>query len=373
MKQTRASSAAVRVARRARLERDLVGHYSVRARAAALALGLSASTLLGCTEGFDPPSEVRGLRVLAVRSEPASGVPGGRVQFEMLRADAPPVGAAPREVQVAWLGGCHAPANRHHFACYPLLVELARRLPPRVLDAPAVFGVFGSGERFELQLPDDLLERSPRVETDPIHFAPSYVFFAACAGELVPRPDLTDRVPLGCVSLETREPVPSDGFVIGFATLFTFEGAENHHPRLDGVRFGGALATDTDCADDGDCADDETGLPRACSAAGRCAPRVEPCPSGDCPRLWIEPVIARDSAELLPGEGRPEVLWVNFFANAGELGSAAELVNDRTSGWIDDHATRWLPPPTPVDATLWVSVHDQRGGAAFRTLDVLVR
>jgi hypothetical protein len=31
------------------------------------------------------------------------------------------------------------------------------------------------------------------------------------------------------------------------------------------------------------------------------------------------------------------------------------------------------PPPNATEVTLWATVHDQRGGAAWRALDVIVR
>jgi hypothetical protein len=292
----------------------------------------------------------------------------------MLRADRMlKPGSPARDVEVAWLGGCHAPPTRQFFACYPLLTELCRHLEPRVLDTPVSRfpgGIFGAGERFRFEVPDDVLERSPRVTTDPVHFAASYVFFAACAGELVPRPDLTDRVPLGCVSRETGEELGEGDVVIGFSTLFSFEAASNENPVIEALRFGDADAPDAECASDADCA--ASGEAAACSSAGRCAAVVAPCPA-DCPKRWIGPSIAPASAEPLPGEDHAEVVWANFYANGGELNTFSQLVNDRTSGWVEDYSAEWTPPATPGEVTIWVTVNDQRGGAAWRSVEVIVR
>jgi hypothetical protein len=333
----------------------------------------------GCSNDFDPPSEVRGLRVLAVRADPASGVPGESVRLEMLRADAPrDAGEPERAIEVAWLGGCHAPPSRQFFDCYPLLAQISGLLEPRVLDTPAERfppGVFATGDQFEFEVPADVLERSPRIDSDPIHFAPSYLFFAACAGQLVPRPDLSDRVPLSCVSADSGEPVGKDDFVIGFTTLFSFEGANNENPGLESLRFGGAVVPDLACSGDTDCEDTTTDFSGrlGCSRSGRCAPVVVPCGGDDCERIPLAVLVAGDSAEPLPGEDHAEVVWVNYYANAGELGAASQLVHDRTSGWIADYGTRWKPPPVAGEITIWATVHDQRGGAAWSSLDVLVR
>jgi hypothetical protein len=231
-------------------------------------------------------------------------------------------------------------------------------------------GIFGHGERFSFEVPSDILERTPRVTTDPIHFAASYVFFAACAGELVPRPDLTDRVPLGCVSRETGEELSEGDFVIGFSTLFTFEGEKNENPVLEALRFGDALAPEATCESDVDCASEGDDV--VCSSEGRCAMVVAPCPD-DCPASFIGPRVARSSAESLPGQGEREVLWANYYANAGEINTSSQLVNDRTSGWVEDYSANWKPPREPGEATIWVTINDQRGGATWRSVDVVVR
>jgi hypothetical protein len=333
----------------------------------------------GCGNDFDPPSEVRGLRVLAVRADPASGVPGERVRLEMLRADAKREAGEPeRAVEVAWFGGCHAPPSRQFFDCYPLLTQISRLLEPRVLDTPMDRfppGIFATGEQFEFEVPADVLERSPRIDSDPIHFAPSYLFFAACAGRLVPRPELTDRVPLSCVSPDSGEPVGKDDFVIGFSTLFSFEGASNENPVLESLRFGGSVVPELACSTDADCQGAATDFSESlgCSRSGRCAPVVLPCGGDDCERTPIAALVGGDSAEPLPGEDRAEVIWVNYYANAGQLGVASRLAHDRTSGWIADYGTRWKPPPVAGEITIWATVHDQRGGAAWSSLDVLVR
>ena len=71
--------------------------------------------LVACSgPAYDEPSLVNGLRVLAVRPEPASGAPGETVTLEMLTVDGTPraSGEAPRPIELVWLGGCHNPEGR---------------------------------------------------------------------------------------------------------------------------------------------------------------------------------------------------------------------------------------------------------------------
>jgi hypothetical protein len=168
--------------------------------------------------------------------------------------------------------------------------------------------------------------------------------------------------------------VGKNDFVIGFATLFTFEGASNENPVLESLRFGALEAPELDCESDADCAvAAEFRGTLGCSRSGRCSPVVAPCGGDDCARAPVAAIVGRESAEALPGEGRPEVVWVDYYANAGKLDDASQLVNDRASGWVDDYGTRWEPPRAPGEATIWAAVHDQRGGVAWSSLEVIVR
>jgi hypothetical protein len=330
--------------------------------------------------GYDAPSLVNSLRVLAVRPEPASGAPGETVTLEMLHADGMP-SETPRSIQVAWLAGCHNPESRLYFGCFPGIRALASELSEVVVETPPEAlppGSFGTGTTFDLPLPDDILSSAPRYAGDPVHFGVSYAFFAACAGELRPRPGLTDRVPLACVDPDSGSELGASDFVQGFATVPTYEGARNENPIFTSVRFGSLGIAGEQCSADADC----DGLGGAdpgkfgCSDTGRCAPVIPPCASddddGDCSRYLVFPEIDEASAEKLPGGGR-EILWANFYATRGDFQSAAQLVNDRAIGWIEDHGAYFFAPETAGKVDIYVTVHDERGGADWNALEVLVR
>jgi hypothetical protein len=353
-------------------------------------LGLIALlAVAGCDSGFDPPSLLDSLRVLAVKPEPASGTPGTSSRLTLAYADGTrnEDGSlrAPRDVQIAWFGACHNPPSRMYFACYPVLTAIAEHLSPKVVDTPLAgvpAGVFGIGNQFELALPPDLLSSAPQTSTDPLHYGVSYAFFAVCAGELRPRPDFHDRVPLECVDPVSGEVLGHRDFVSGFTTLFSYESDVplNQNPRLTSVNVAGAPipVPSSGCSEDDDCADVSLGAPLegACERlSGRCLPRVAPCPeSGDCPTIDVSPELERSDAEPLPGQNAREVLWASYYATAGKFDPATELVNDQKTGWIDDHASLYSPPRRAVGRVeLWVTVNDQRGGVDYRKLELLVR
>ena len=216
------------------------------------------SLLVACGPGFDAPSVVDGLESPGGAAGPASGAPGEVVTLEMLHADGAPRESdrARKAIQIAWLGGCHNPASRLYFDCFPTISGIAAELSRVVVDTPPDSlppGVFGVGTTFTLPIPDDILSSAPRFAGDPVHFGVSYVFFAACAGELRPRPGRTDRVPLACVDPSGGAELGPNDFVQGFATVPTYEGARNDNPLLTSVRFGALDVVSDQCATDADC------------------------------------------------------------------------------------------------------------------------
>jgi hypothetical protein len=353
-------------------------------------VGAAALVLLaGCDSGFDPPSQVDGLRVLIVKPEPASGTPGQSSLLTMVTADGTRAEDGslrrPRPLQIAWFGACHNPPSRQYYACFPVLNAIAQRLSSRVIETPlsgVPKGIFGLGPNFELTLPDDILSSAPKTSADPVHYGVSYAFFAACAGELRARPDLQDRVPLDCIDPETGEALGHRDFVTGFTTLFSYEDdvPVNQSPALTTLSFAGSELPEptVGCLEDADCADFavENSFDAGCEReSGRCLPRFDPCPAkGDCPSLSVLPDLDRSSAEPLPGQNAKEVVWLSFYATAGSFDPSTELVNDRSTGWIEDHAAYYSPPRRAIGRVeLWVTANDQRGGADFRKFEILVR
>ncbi|MEP7052648.1 MAG: hypothetical protein ABJB12_19930 [Pseudomonadota bacterium] len=348
----------------------------------AVALLAFAVALGACSNDFEPQSRVDTLRVLAVRPEPASGTPGQTTALDLVIADGASGsahGVPARPLQVAWLAGCHNPPTRQYFGCLPILRELGKRLSPRAVATPASSlppSVFGTGTHYDLAVPEDILSAAPEQAGDPVHFGVSFAFFAVCAGELRPLPDATDGVPLSCVDPETGAALGRKDFVTGFSTLYTYKGAVNQNPVLSGVHLGQTALDTRACQSDEDCAGlvdpAQAGFDERCGGQGTCAPVLPACKAAsECVKILIAPDVDPASAERLPSVGANEILWANFYASAGSFQEATELVNDRSTGFIADHGSYFRPPPhSDVPTTVWLTVNDERGGAAFQSFEV---
>jgi hypothetical protein len=365
-----------------------MGHSRLETVVVAAACAVSA-----CQPDFTPPSEIHGVRVLAVRQDPASGVPGGTVKLRMLAVDdreptTEPGGeptdepsAAP-PLQIKWVGGCNNPPSRQYYACAPALRALGE--DPEL----ATSGLVGSGDEFSLTLPDDILSSAPKLASDPVHYGVSYVFFGVCRGQITT--DGRDGFPFGC-SDDSGAPAGPADFVIGFTTIYAYEGAENQNtnPVLDGVDFDGApalpaLAFDANeatpaprsCTLDTDCADLSFGHPAVCSAKKTCAPLVSACQGKKCPSYAVLPHVSPQSFESFTGEN--EIMWTSFYTTLGSFERATRLLDDRVNGPTRDPSSGFqAPAPDPAGArhtsTIWVTVNDQRGGVTWASFEVVAQ
>jgi len=323
----------------------------------------------GCEPKFTPPSQLDGVRVLAVHQDPASGSPGASVKLDML--------VTPASANVAWIGGCNNPPSRQYFACEPVF---RAESPPDL----------GSGTSFSVTLPDDILSAAPELATDPLHYGVSYVFFAACSGTITPGG--SDGFPFGCVDGAGAALGPSD-FVIGFTTIYSYDGAENQNsnPMLTGVDFDGTSAAPAspfsdsagdvfesiacDVGDDEACDGAVFSHHAVCSDNGRCAPLVSACQGKKCPTYQVLPHVDPASFEMFTGQN--EILWASYYTTLGSFDSDTRLVDDRVSGPTTDIGSGWQAPGpdgsgTRRTSTIWVTLNDQRGGVTWASFDVVV-
>jgi hypothetical protein len=351
-----------------------------RAALALLALGAAVSPAVsgGCVGGFDAPSEINGLRVLAVTidgssspEQPEGGAPlsksyanpGDEVTFSMTYYDG--LGSAEegqRPVQITWIGGCFDPVGDQYFACFS---QIAERLGSGSAPDPAYFAQGPNLTEFKLKIPEDIVSQRPRPESGP-YYGLAYVFFAACAGQLRPVDDQgtgkAGSFPFGCFDSDGRR-LGADSFVPGYTQVYVFDdGRTNANPAINALlKDGEPMSENFDAI-----------------------PKVPPCPitdderraSGcgtqdpfaDCTPVEIKVDVDPGVAEIDPDAKQKElteVVWVNYYSDQGDFSPGIKLVNDAVQGYNDDHAVKWIPPAEPGVASIWAVVRDARGGASI--------
>lgn len=347
---------------------------------AALGLGLAPRLAGGCAAPFDPPSQVEGVRVLAVTADKPYARPGERVTFEMTAVDGrkDPEGAplAPRPLQITWIGGCVDPPDDQYFGCFPQLAELlGGDLPPPGLVAQGV-GL----DTFSVELPEDIVSRREAPPGGP-RYGVAFVFFAACAGQLRPVPPSGEGragdFPFGCFDEEGRRLGP-ESFVPGYTQVYAFEdGRTNGNPQATGMTLGGEPLAEP-------------------GPEGEGVPVVPRCPVGEEERRATgcaaegaaEACEAVELAVRVPGEpgeidagatgpdGAPirETVWVNYYVTGGELDRDIQLVSD-ASGQLrsgDELSVTWIPPAAPGSYEVFAVLRDTRGGSSVTRRRVLV-
>ncbi len=338
-----------------------------------LATGLALLAAPGCGAEFDPPSEVKSLRVLGVQKSRPYADPGEEVDLNLLWHDGSPDRG--RAVQRAFIGGCINPPGDLFYGCFAQFAEklsVGEPLP------------FAMGDSFRIKLPDEIISgRGGPVLPGQARYGLYIVFFVACAGRLdfVAEADgSATGLPVRCLDENDQQPLGSDDFVVGYSSVYAFEGAQNTNPAI-GETFSiagqevAADCTGVDCMSAPDVAVDcsAEGNPRCIQA---CAEDGEP----GCPKIEVQPELDSSIVELddvttkLFGTTLTEQMWVNYYVDRGGV-SDVRLLNDATSGWNSEYRASLRAPKAPGPLKVWAVVHDNRGGVNFSrvTLEVQSR
>jgi hypothetical protein len=337
-----------------------------------LTAALALSATLGCGPQFDLSSELKSLRVLTVKKDKPYAQPGETVKMQMLWHDA----KGPRPVQRVFIGGCFNPPADLYYACFPQLAELAAEgtLP------------LSAGDTFETSLPSDLISSRGAVDPGQDPYGLAIVFFAVCAGSLSldasSTGDTSYGLPVRCLDDE-GQPLGSDDFVVGYTSVYSFLGVENHNPTFTLDSESGATqfmiageSAPADCV--GEACQDAADVEVDCSVEGeaRCIASCEDDGEPSCPALQIAPLIDETVEEdprtsELVGAPTGEQMWVNYYVDQGSI-SEVRLVNDATTGWNAAYRGELRAPKATGPMKVWAVVHDNRGGIDFARITLMV-
>ncbi|HTQ08154.1 MAG TPA: hypothetical protein VMI54_30075 [Polyangiaceae bacterium] len=352
------------------------------------ALVLAGFLALGCGASFDPPTEVKSLRVLGVEKDQPYALPGEDVNLSLLWYDGTPEGTTgSRRVQIQWLGGCLNPPADSYQGCFG---QYAAALTDPGTAAAAGFAS-GSGPDFRVHLPTEAEAgaRGPVIHpsTDPRlpAYGLSYVFFSVCAGELVPRLD-DKNFPLRCID-ETGADVGPNDFVLGYTAIYMFapdpagQPYRNADPVIGGFVVGEKDVTDAACfgadclgtCDDTGCVNqfepedvDCATWPTLCIPSCKDDGDVRKCPANEI-ALGIDPSTFEPDQVTNDAYGTNygEQMWIDYYATSGNFKSGTKLLNDATTGYNSQHFTDFYAPSSTGLVRVWVVVHDNRGGVSW--------
>jgi hypothetical protein len=339
---------------------------------AALALGAT----LGCGPQFDPSSEIRSLRVLTVKKDKPYAQPGETVNLQMLWHDA----KGPRDVQRLFIGGCVNPPADLYYGCFPQIAQQAANGDLRP----------GGGDSFDFTLPKDIISsREGRLEPGQAPYGLAIVFFALCAGQLdldtsAPPADGSSGLPVRCLD-DDDQPLDSEDFVVGYTSIYSFEGIDNHNPGfvLDDGKAGFKVdgkAAPADCVGDtcvGAPDADVEGIDCSDESEARCVAACADDGDSSCPGIQVAPVLDEtvetdEYTSELVGAPTGEQMWVNYYVDRGGV-SEVRLVNDVTTGWNAEYRGELRAPKDPGPLKVWAVVHDNRGGIDFTRVTLMVK
>jgi len=226
----------------------------------------------------------------------------------------------------------------------------------------------------------------PMVQGAPLRYGLGIVFNVACAGhiQLVPV-DPNDAnpqtVPIGCFDQGGNQLGPDD-WVFGFTRVYAYDKSSmltNANPVVSYVDVGGKQLPVTP----------QPGAPQiyttpACNSPTGCLsmPQCTSSKETDC-QIKVGPVVPTSSWEENPEQkdvnGKPlhEEIWVDYYTTLGKVLDEARLLYDTTSGAVSggDPAktdNTFTAPSTSGTGTMWMVVHDNRGGASWVTVPMLV-
>jgi hypothetical protein len=332
---------------------DATRHGGATARALAGALALAGVGLAGCGEEFAPASEVSSLRVFAVSKDPSLARPGEEVALRMLwhepRADRP--------TQIVWLADCWNPPGDLFAGCLSSLDPALEQLQP-------------GDDR--VTVPEDVISsREASADADATPYGIGFVFFAACAGTLGPAEGAArEEFPIACYDAAGGA-LGSEDFIVGYVAVEATEEGRNGVPALGALSIDGRTIP-LDCVGDA-CVDDPVVEDPIDCAAGD--PRCVACRRAEgeeaCEALPLVSRVEVASIELDPessalqGEDRWEQTWMRFYADDGELSGDIRIVSDAQGGPREEVSIDFTPPERSGEVRLWVTLHDNRGGATW--------
>jgi hypothetical protein len=300
---------------------------------------LGLSSLFACAADFDPGARVSSYRVLGQQADVPFAKPGETVNISSLSYD--PLG---RSVTWAW-GACVNPEASTVQGCLDKIEAdaAASGSSPILAQGPEL-------SHFSYTVPADTLASLP---DDAKASAMIGILSIACPGDLSFEQG-SNNLPFSCKEIGTGRVFALDEYIVGLKRIQVRATDRNQNPQIAQVTFDGAdwpegevkqvIACDTDNNDYKPCADDT----RHQIAARPTADSVE-------------------SGRTEFGADFNEQVIVEYYATEGVFEYEVKIAEEPETGWAARKAA------SGQDLTLWMVVHDDRGGAIWTQRHVHVQ
>jgi hypothetical protein len=332
----------------------------------AWALGLgTAVAVVGCSsDNFASAAKVDSVRLLASQVDAPFAREGETVTLRVLAVDGRASPAVP--MQVFWFPApCINPSGDDYFECFSAYDPAANGTGPGPGGIPRATGLdltpfLATGDMFSFTMPSGVIASHPLVAGTRYRYGVAIAFVVACAGhvELVRRdPGNSQASPIACVNAE-HVPVDSADYAIGFVRVYAYDSLRNQNPVIDRLTYGGAAVQ---------------------PSVGIAAPHCTAGNENDCPKTDLDTSVPEASDELNPldvdsnGNPRREQIWVDYYTSTGQLADDGRVLYDPIQGPLRGTATSFQAAQQPARGTLWVVVHDNRGGTAWESVPVVTK
>jgi len=349
---------------------------------------LVVSAVVACNaNGFDPQSKIDSVRMLVVKADKPYVKPGESVTLEALVTDGRK--AKPRAAKLYWIPVlCLNPRDDLYYFCFAPPGDAgtqagATRLVPigplaALADGGAEAGAAAAGgspfnqiptgvdlapflpqgPSFTFTMPADAAQ--PR-EGAPVPYGLGIVFNILCAGrvEFATRDPAAgnQQVPIRCTDEEGNSLPPSE-YVIGISRVYAYQDRVNTNPVIEKVTLEGL---DVDI---------NAGL-----TLDKCAYGTR---ERDCREYKVDVRVSDSSWEPNPSDVEREgplreQVWVSYYSDIGVFENDARLLFDTRKGRAPASPVGLRAGYQVVDGTMWVVVHDNRGGASWLAVPLHVR
>jgi hypothetical protein len=293
----------------------------------------------GCAPDFDPVSRVVTFRVLAQQTDVPFAKPGETVNISSLSYD--PQG---RTVNWAW-AACVNPDESTVQGCLSKIAEDSART-----GAPPILAQGAELNHFSYTVPTTALSSLAEKARSAAQVG---VVSIACPGDLsFERGD--NDLPFSCKEAGTGRAFALDEYIVGMKRIQVRQADRNQNPVLERVTFDGA-----------DWPADEVKTVTACDTDGN---DYKPCAEGSKHKISARPSSASTEHGISEfGVAFTEQVVIEYYATDGVFEYEVKIADSPETGWAARKAA------IGKDLTLWMVVHDDRGGATWAQRRVHVK